>query len=268
MKITHINEDQFIQVLSGSKPVKVAFDIETAPLPRSQLAKFYNQDALELPPEPGPFDPTTVKYGNIKDVKKKAAKLAQETEKWNQKIAAWPHEVARLRDEHWAAFEDKAALSAVTGQVIAIGYGLATQDKELKVFLDYGQEPEMLINFWELTKAQQVRAIAGHNIAKFDIPFLTRRTWAHHMIPFEALNEYGRLNPPFKDTYVRWQCGDRSAKGKLDDICAVLGIPGKLDGVTGADFAELYREDKELADKYLTADVVATFRVAKVLKLI
>ena len=71
---------------------RIYFDIETGPLPESELLAM-------LPP----FDASEVRVGNLKDEAKIAAKIAEA-------------EVNHRRD-----FIDRAALDATTGRVIAIG---------------------------------------------------------------------------------------------------------------------------------------------------
>jgi len=263
MKVKHIDEDQFIHAMSGTaRQVRLVFDIETAPLPDSALALTYDSSDLKLPDPPGAFDPQSVKYGRMTDPKKRAAKLQECVNAHNAALSAYPHECARIQDEHWAKFKEKAALDAMTGRVVAIGYAMPT-GPDCKVFLHYGTEEDLLANFWETVTSPCLKSAAGHNIAGFDLPFLIKRSWIHQMTPPPCINQYGRVEPPFKDTMTTWQCGNRGSFAKLDRIAAAMGIPGKLDGVTGDQFAQLLEDDKETADKYLTADVVATLRVAQ-----
>ena len=70
----------------------IVFDIETGPLPESELAAV-------MPP----FDPAEVKTGNLKDPEKVAAKIAE------------------AEANHRRDFFDKAALDPLTGRVVAVG---------------------------------------------------------------------------------------------------------------------------------------------------
>ena len=70
----------------------ILFDIETAPLPESELAAL-------VPP----FDPAEVRTGNLKDPDKIAAKLAE------------------AEANHRRDFIERAALDPLTGRVLAIG---------------------------------------------------------------------------------------------------------------------------------------------------
>jgi predicted PolB exonuclease-like 3'-5' exonuclease len=52
------------------------------------------------------------------------------------------------------------------------------------------------------------------------------------------------------------------AKSTLHELCRVLGLPGKLDGINGGEVAQYYRDGRirEIAD-YCESDVVNTYRV-------
>ena len=52
------------------------------------------------------------------------------------------------------------------------------------------------------------------------------------------------------------------AKVTLHELCKVMGLPGKPDGITGADVDRYYREGriKEIA-QYCESDVLNTYRV-------
>jgi 3'-5' exonuclease len=52
------------------------------------------------------------------------------------------------------------------------------------------------------------------------------------------------------------------AKASLHEVCAVMGLPGKPDGMSGAEVEKYYREGRirEIAEYYET-DVVNTYRL-------
>jgi hypothetical protein len=68
-----------------------------------------------------------------------------------------------------------------------------------------------------------------------------------------------------KDTMKVWSCNCYGELIGLDRLARALGLPGKLEGVTGADFARLWNgesEEQELARKYLLTDLDLTWDVA------
>lgn len=172
-----------------------------------------------------------------------------------------PDKIAAAIAEQEDEFVERAALCASTGCVHAIGL---RKDGETRILSDECGERDMLRLFWTWVEgcARGGYAIIGFNIARFDIPFLVRRSWALSVKPADGvIAAYGRLHPAFVDLYQEWQCGDRSASISLDRLCRMFGIPGK--NGNGKDFARLWKEDRKKAEEYLTNDIMVTLRVAE-----
>ena len=100
----------------------ILFDIETGPLPESELAGL-------LPP----FDPAEVKTGNIKDPEKIAAKIAE------------------AESNHKRDFIEKAALDPLSGRVIAIG--LLNHNTRQFVVSGHDDEARTLAEFWSVWRS-------------------------------------------------------------------------------------------------------------------
>ena len=225
------------------------FDIETGPLPESELLAM-------LPP----FDPAEVKTGNIKDPAKIAEKLAE---------AAANHK----RD-----FIDRAALDPLTGRVVAIGVQIETPafDRESGTvnrslagsefqMITYDDEAEILRAFWSHVRGDGTRlnTVIGFNSNQFDLPFLFRRSWKHGVqIPF-GLRRGRYWGDQVVDIRDNWQLGDRMAKGSLGAIAKHLGL-GEKSG-SGKDFAALLASDRKAAEAYLKNDIDLTVKVANAL---
>lgn len=220
----------------------IVFDIETGPIEDPLLA--------ELLPK---FDPAAVKLGNLKDPDKIAAKLAE------------------ARAEHDAETISKAALSAVTGRVLAIGYRSEKATVIAHVAEMGSGEFGLLTQFWtRYAKAKSDRRqMVGHNIAGFDVPFLVRRSWILGVvIPSGITDPSGRyLDRSFRDTMQVWQCGNyRDQFIRLDLLGRALGLGDKTEGVNGGDFARLYwgsQDERAKALEYLIRDVDLTYQVAQ-----
>jgi predicted PolB exonuclease-like 3'-5' exonuclease len=62
--------------------------------------------------------------------------------------------------------------------------------------------------------------------------------------------------------YFKRSSFSHGAKGTLHKLCRVMGLPGKPDGINGAEVAQYYRDGRirEIAD-YCESDVVNTYRV-------
>jgi hypothetical protein len=207
----------------------IVFDIETGPRPRADLAECV---------------PTFEAPSNWKDPEKIATHIALKEAEWFQ----------------------SAALSALTGRVLAIGYLDATTD-ELGYFAT-GDEAADLRAFWRLVAPHGYLAssLVGFGSNRFDLPFLIRRSW--HLgvtVPRDLLS--GRWLPSqCLDVLETWRCGVREDFVSLDRLAQFLGC-GRKSG-SGADFASLWTTDPSGALAYLANDLRLTRRCAAVLGLV
>jgi len=198
----------------------LAFDIETGPA-ENALSYFFRSE---------------VKLGNLKDPNKIEAKLAE------------------AEDE----FLDKAALSPITGKVLAVGL----TDGEVHEVLTYVSEKEIITETLERIGSQlmQQRPVVGWNIIKFDFPFLFKRAmmlgvlWPKHIWDLKK----GYAHSQIIDLMRYWNMGDWKEMTKMDTVNRFLCGFGKPSGVTGADFARLFNgtpEEREKAIDYALNDV-------------
>lgn len=247
----------------------IVFDIETGPLPDDVLRPIFDRDYTP-PAHPGEFDPSAVKYGNLKDPAKRAAKLTEAESDHAAAVADHATNVERDRQTKWAEFVDNAALDATTGRILAIGFRNGTG----QAGITSGDEPDVLAAFWaRYTKcrAKQERLV-GCNSFEFDLPFIFRRSL---ILGIEIPGSFrsGRyFDPIFSDLRDVWLCGQRGGNGgicsSLDAISRALGFRGKSSpdaAVTGATFAKFWNgsaADRELATQYLLHDLELTAAVA------
>ena len=170
-------------------------------------------------------------------------------------------------------FKRSAALNAISGQVLAIGY----RSIDKKVIHGQGEESEgramtefdVLSKFWHYY--QQLRAASrsmiGFNIKDFDIPFIVQRSIIQNIaIPPSLFSGNGRyLDSLFVDLRDVWKAGVYNGKGSLDAICRACGIGAKTEGVDGSMFAELWMggsEKRAIAKHYLLNDLDMTWQLA------
>lgn len=212
----------------------IFFDIETGPLPESELAAL-------VPP----FDPAEVKTGNLKDPDKIAAKLAEA-------------ELNHRRD-----FVERAALDPLTGRVVAIG--LLYRDSGEFFVIGHDDEAATLREFWDATKGEmgRINELIGFNTHLFDLPFLIRRSWRHRVAVPSGIRRGRYWGDEMADVREAWQLGDRQARGSLDVIAKHLGAGAK--NGDGKDFAALWQSDRAKAVEYLRNDLELTRRVAEAL---
>ncbi len=210
------------------------FDIETGPQDRDFV--------LSL------FDESAVKYGNLRDERKRAVKLEEEREK----------------------FVDKAALSAVTGRVVAIGYKYVDGDGYI---LDGDRKDEtevaVIAQFWTTFNTARIDRdhIIGFNSNHFDLPFLFRRSVILGVdVPDEAKDRRGYWSDTFVDLLDVWRCGDWTLYIKLNVLAKLMRIKGKPDDCAAVDFYKFWESDDpkehEKAERYLANDLDMTYELA------
>jgi uncharacterized protein YprB with RNaseH-like and TPR domain len=200
----------------------IIFDCETGGLPEAQILSIIK-----------PFDPATVKHGNIKSVELIANKIEES------------------RASYYADAIERAALSALTGRVLAIG--LKEVGGEIRI-LDSADERALISEFWTIYSNEPAKFV-GFNSLRFDIPFLMRRSWALGMkLPYLRKGRY--WVDALVDMRELWQAGDKQAEGSLEVIGKSFGLGGKAGD--GADFAKLWTTDRPKAIAYLTRDLELT----------
>ena len=210
----------------------IIFDIETSALPFGELA---------IPA----FNPADVKLGNTKDPDKIAERIRQ------------------AEENHVTDYIKNAALDALSGQVLCIGYRLE-RDEPAILSSDADGEAAMLRQWWELlnTWERQPRLI-GFNVKSFDLPFLIKRSWKHRITPPYWIRNGRYWNDLIVDLREVWQLGDNRAHGSLGAISRHLGLGEKTGN--GADFANLWKTNRQAAIDYCLQDVKLTQQVADVL---
>lgn len=207
----------------------IYFDIETGPLPRNEVEKF--KPDFEAP-------------SNYKDADKIAEFISKKEESWI----------------------GRAALSCITGKVLAIGFC----SSEVDITILEGDERSILTSFWnEITyHGAFLQKLVGFNSNEFDIPFLVRRSWKLGIKVPETLFRLSRgrvyLNENSIDLLDYWSFGTRDSI-KLSELSAYLGIGGKTG--SGENFAKTYFSDRDSALSYLKNDVILTYRCAQKLQL-
>lgn len=221
------------------------FDIETGPLPDDQLFSL-----VEPFPEFREFDPDSVKCGNLKDQEKIAAKIAEAR-------AAHNGSYQRAKAEYERETRGKAALSALTGRVLAIGIR-ATNTNESQIL--EGDETEIVGRF--LRGMAGKHSLVGYNIHGFDLPFLVQRAYILGLkVDRSIFLDHGRYwKSQFIDLMQLWCAGGRTTFPKLDTVLKACGLPTK--NGDGADFAALYAADKEAAIAYLKNDLEVEYQLA------
>lgn len=212
----------------------ICYDIETGPRPAEEIEHM--------------FDPDGVKYGNVKDSAKRRAidKAALET------------------------FFDKAALSPISGRIIAIGYaspGSEQQPSVVGVGYNVHTEEDVLGHFWQTYQLSRERktTIAGWNSNEFDFPYIIKRSW---MLGVEVPSSvYSQNRRYFADHLIDlmkvFLVGSFSVKyAKLEMVAESFGFDKKTP-LNGADFHSTWEHSQQEAVRYLQQDALLTASVAE-----
>lgn len=239
----------------------IAFDIETGPLDLEQLKQVLPPfDPASLGPPPGEFDPASVKTGNLKDQAKIDAKIAEAREAHSLAVKRYEESLTTGEPAYWQEQQSRAALSAMTGQVLAIGY--AGERVLLDHISETVSEKQLLIRFWnQFCKCRESgRHLVGWNIEGFDIPFLCQRSAILGVaVPEKVFTDAGWLDFTFIDLMKRWSRPARTPV-KLDSVARAIGLNGKPSDengnvIDGSQFARLFFDTPEVALDYLKCDL-------------
>jgi 3'-5' exonuclease len=170
-------------------------------------------------------------------------------------------------------FFEKAALQAEFGRVVCVSFGKVK-------FTDEGEPVVQIVSYFGddendiLQKSFKVMdgmnkngvKLFGHNIKRFDIPFLCKRAFINGIEPAIPLQVWDKK--PWEITatdsselwsFGAWQEGFTS----LELLCTVLGLPTPKDAMRGDQVhGEFYNGNVEGIKEYCQKDVLALVRVA------
>lgn len=273
-----ISYREFVALIENTRGPNILFDIETGPAPESVLADLFDPSEVALPKDPGKFDPSKVKYGNTKDPEKRREKLNSDIVRHTQEVEGWKDACQKAVDDAWERFVEKAALSALTGRVLAIGYGLVdksvtTDEPLVTLYVDVDDtEYNIITRLWEIVSITRKRfgKVVSFNGHGFDFPMCRRRSWAYSGInPPNLITKYNKYEDFSVDVLEEYKRGGYYGDGiKLNNLAKLMGVRQKLEGVTGDMFYKLVVEDHELAIKYLQGDITCLAAVARRMKII
>jgi hypothetical protein len=211
----------------------ITFDIETRSLPEPHLRQMY-------------CEPTFEEFSASCD------------QRWKPDTVHAKYEEAKAGG--WSRFLDKAALSAVTAEVLAIGYFRLETMRFVMDWQEDGRKEEcqLIAQFWhQWEKARDAgERFTGVNIVEFDLPFLRQRSFILGVsIPEDAFS--GRYwHRSFVDLADEWRSGKKFGQesASFETLARAFGTEGKQ-GESGKDFAVCWEADRERAIEYLRNDV-------------
>jgi len=124
-------------------------------------------------------------------------------------------------------------------------------------------EKELIASFVDKIAALSPQLVT-FNGSSFDLPVLRYRAMVHGVAaPGLAARPYfNRYTDDAIDLCDVLSSFSSQAKATLHELCRVMGLPGKPDGMTGAEVEKYYRDGhiREIAE-YCESDVLNTYRV-------
>lgn len=168
-----------------------------------------------------------------------------------RKMANYPENATMSDEQLW---EHKAPLHAEFGRVVCISVGKLILDPtplEPKIQLNslYGEnEEEILRKFAAGLEKAYVKntqtSLVGHNIKRFDIPFLAKRMIINDIELPGALNMHNKKpwEMRFTDTSDAWSFGAwQESFSSVKMLSQVLGLPSPKEEMSGKDvYSEFY----------------------------
>jgi predicted PolB exonuclease-like 3'-5' exonuclease len=124
-------------------------------------------------------------------------------------------------------------------------------------------EKELTTSFVDKIAALSPQLIT-FNGSSFDLPVLRYRAMVHRVAApgLCARPYFNRFTEDATDLCDVLSSFSSQAKASLHELCRVMGLPGKPDGITGAEVEKYYRDGhiREIAE-YCESDVINTYRV-------
>jgi len=182
-----------------------------------------------------------------------------------------PEKIQAYKDEKLNSAWGDQGLSSIKGEICCIGYQL-NGGNPVSIT---GEEQEIIRAFANVLKDNAVSGITqvywiGHNIAKFDLPWILHRSWKYWQPFLTSLIPTNPYSEHIVDTMVLFAGpGNRDPRNmcKLGDIAKFFGFEGKSEGFDGSMVHDAFirGEIKKIA-KYCENDCEQTTLVSKVLK--
>jgi predicted PolB exonuclease-like 3'-5' exonuclease len=136
----------------------------------------------------------------------------------------------------------KTSFDGSLGEVISISWAIDDGEVQAVSRLDYEDENAMLASFFlRLAKESSIDYFIGHNI-RFDLEFLWKRAVVNGLNPGVKLKWQGRHGTSFFCTQEAW-AGFKNYISQ-DNLCAILGLEQKPDGIDGSKVYAHYLEGK------------------------
>jgi len=164
-------------------------------------------------------------------------------------------------------YKEKTGLDSAFAKIVCISCAYERNGEiRTKSFADKS-ERDLLFNFAEMLS--EIRyTLVGHNVKRFDLPFIVQRMWRYGLNIPTALKLYDKK--PWEmnviDTKEIFTLNNFAASVSLHQMCHVLGVPTPKDGIDGSMVGDAYHEGRlnEIVE-YCEKDVIATLSCANIM---
>jgi len=247
------------------------FDLESKPVKEKVYELFeFKPKATEFVPKQAIFDRANVKLGAMVDEAKIKAKIEKAEATFDAKLITDEEDFYQdLKDEEekfWKGLIDKAALNAMTAEIIAIGFITPDGDKDMYT----GAEKDLIKQMWgrynAIKQANVDRTmLVGWNIFGFDLPMLVTRSRILNIPvpPFKVNTRF--YDPLFHDLQPNWCDYVYGKYCKLSTAAKACGIAADRSNDCGGEFfwKVLEEEGAEKALPHLSNDLDETMGMAQ-----
>lgn len=186
-------------------------------------------------------DERIVPDGRLKNPEKVAADIEKKREALQAQLRDEAVKAREKAESEWRG----GSLQPMRGRVLCVG--VAVEDAGPVVLMEDTEEATLTkLQAGLMRYAKSRPHLWTWNGGRFDRPYLAKRALRHRLYDLARIC---RVEKPWlaDDLYQVWGMGDQRAKGKLDDVCAFLGIARTANPIDGS----------EVLDRYLAGDLDA-----------
>ena len=154
----------------------------------------------------------------------------------------------------------KAALDALTGRIICIGFIIIDDFKaQSAVSIVSNDESKLLSGFWSMLRRENLKSFVAHNGLSFDLPYLWKRSVVNRVKPSLDLDLRRYRSDFVYDTMCVWGNWEMRGNASLNALAGGLGLGAK--NGSGGQVLQLWREAryKDIAE-YCLQDCWLTYQ--------
>lgn len=172
--------------------------------------------------------------------------------------------IKAYKEENLDKIWRKQALNSLKGQIICIGY--AVNDEDAQVLFDTSEEQLMML-FDDVISKYPYGILVGHNLLRFDIPWLYHRSIKYKLPSLKSILPHGKRDTDMiNDTMSLFSSTIYGSDGyySLDEIAKFLGLNPKES--SGADIHDMFvAKEYDKIKEHCKYDVELTRQVYKLI---